>query len=266
MAPNRSFCPVILHESQSFASNCSLDEACVCANSSLVRELVNVTLDGLACYACEVPRPPACTEAYDQCTPEACECANPLTHKKFEATTVDGSRCHYCEPINGPGFRLGGNEIAMGALAILATTVIWQLWSKKSTGGRGSLRLSRRQGDRSKAIRVQEEPLRFYEEVLFALGDTFDMLVDGVCELLGYGWSLVRAVLSALGSAGAWVLDSLDHAAGSSWACVQSTAAYLCCRRSKVEDDAQIRSRGKTQASAARGTPARKTCSSNSSS
>lgn len=29
---------------------------------------------------------------------------------------------------------------------------------------RGSLRLSRRQGDRNRAIRVQQEPLRFYEE------------------------------------------------------------------------------------------------------
>ena len=37
-------------------------------------------MEGLGCYACVPRRPPACTEAHDQCTPEACECGNSRTH------------------------------------------------------------------------------------------------------------------------------------------------------------------------------------------
>eukprot|EP00434_Breviolum_minutum_P010354 symbB.v1.2.009136.t1/scaffold577.1/size258142/11 len=66
-------------------------ENCTCQNSSFVRELVNVSLDGHPCYACEAPRLPACTEATDQCTPEACACANSRTHVKYNASTTDGS-------------------------------------------------------------------------------------------------------------------------------------------------------------------------------
>jgi len=67
--------------------------------------------------------------------------------------------------------------------------VIWHFGRKPT---RGSLRLSRRQGDRNRAIRVQQEPLRFYEEVLLTIGDVFDFLVDGVCELLGMAWKVLK--------------------------------------------------------------------------
>ncbi|CAK9015267.1 unnamed protein product [Durusdinium trenchii] len=90
---------------------CSYDE-CRCANASHVRELVNVSLDGQPCYACEPPRLPACTEATDQCTPEACACANSRTHVKYNASTVDGSPCFYCEPIGGY-WSFGRNEMAL---------------------------------------------------------------------------------------------------------------------------------------------------------
>eukprot|EP00438_Fugacium_kawagutii_P034207 Skav233205 [mRNA] locus=scaffold24:519841:521931:- [translate_table: standard] len=75
---------------------CAVNEDCICSNSSHLRELVNVTVEGFGCYACESRRPPACTEAHDQCTPEACECGNSRTHVKHSATTVDGSPCFYC--------------------------------------------------------------------------------------------------------------------------------------------------------------------------
>eukprot|EP00435_Cladocopium_sp_Y103_P036527 s331_g9.t1 len=165
---------------------CAVNEDCICANSSHLRELVNVTVDGLGCYACEPLRPPACTEAHDQCTPEACECGNSRTHIKHSATTVDGSPCFYCEAISGVG--LGRPELLMSATGILLL-VIWHFGRKPT---RGSLRLSRRQGDRNRAIRVQQEPLRFYEEVLLTIGDVFDFLVDGVCELLGMAWKVLK--------------------------------------------------------------------------
>ncbi|CAK0875512.1 unnamed protein product, partial [Prorocentrum cordatum] len=70
---------------------CLQDDECTCEDPSHVREMVNVTVDGLACYACEPKRPPVCTEAADQCTPEACECADPGQYTKQDATTVDGT-------------------------------------------------------------------------------------------------------------------------------------------------------------------------------
>ncbi|CAK9004206.1 unnamed protein product, partial [Durusdinium trenchii] len=179
---NQRHCPV----KDGFSILCAVDEDCTCANSSHLRELVNVTVDGLACYACEPRRPPACTEAHDQGTPEECECGNSRTHVKHAATTVDGSPCFYCEPIGG-GF---GQPIILPLSGVLLL-VIWHFGRKPV---RGSLRLSRRQGDRSRAIRVQQEPLKFYEEVLLTIGDAFDFLVDAACELLGMAWQLLKKV------------------------------------------------------------------------
>jgi len=75
------------------------------------------------------------------------------------------------------------------SLTAVLLLVIWHFGRKPA---RGSLRLSRRQGDRNRAIRVQQEPLRFYEEVLLTIGDMFDFLVDGACELLGMAWQLLK--------------------------------------------------------------------------
>ncbi len=54
---------------------------------------------------------------------------------------------------------------------MISSLHVFQLWkfASQCSGpprkpARGSLRLSRRQGDRNRAIRVQQEPLRFYEE------------------------------------------------------------------------------------------------------
>eukprot|EP00913_Durusdinium_trenchii_P013595 g12765.t1 len=177
---NQRHCPV----KDGFSILCAVDEDCTCANSSHLRELVNVTVDGLACYACEPRRPPACTE---------CECGNSRTHVKHAATTVDGSPCFYCEPIGG-GF---GQPIILPLSGVLLL-VIWHFGrtkgAEKAKPVRGSLRLSRRQGDRSRAIRVQQEPLKFYEEVLLTIGDAFDFLVDAACELLGMAWQLLKKV------------------------------------------------------------------------
>eukprot|EP00440_Ansanella_granifera_P023520 gb/GFBE01025541.1/.p1 GENE.gb/GFBE01025541.1/~~gb/GFBE01025541.1/.p1 ORF type:complete len:558 (+),score=100.61 gb/GFBE01025541.1/:1-1674(+) len=230
MPANRTLCPANLDSHGDVAATCVVDESCTCANASHVRELVNVTFDGLACYACEPRRPPACTEASDQCTPEACECANPVTHTKHAATTVDGSPCHYCEPINGVGNSLGRPEVMMVVL-VFVLLLLWQFMGRKpAPGGRGSLRLSRRQGDRNKAIRVHQEPLRFYEEILLTLGDAFDILVDGACELLGAAWSLIRRVFALLSSAMAWMLEVADSILGRSCAflrsCAQASMAF----------------------------------------
>ncbi|CAE7520825.1 ANKRD50 [Symbiodinium natans] len=103
-------CPAPLESAlDSLGTSCTFDEACVCANSSHVKELVNVSIEGQACYACEPERLPACTEASDQCTPETCECGNSLTHVRHNATTVDGVLCFYCEPRDG-AWRFGRNE------------------------------------------------------------------------------------------------------------------------------------------------------------
>mmetsp|Transcript_52109 Transcript_52109/g.97481 ORF Transcript_52109/g.97481 Transcript_52109/m.97481 type:complete len:549 (+) Transcript_52109:62-1708(+) len=194
MPRNQTLCPV---SDESIAEVlCAVDEDCVCANSSHIRELANVTVDGLACYACEPRRPPACTEAHDQCTPEACECGNPLTHVKRDATTVDGSPCHYCEPIGGVS-GLGRPEFFM-VLMVVSLVVMWQFLGRKPVSGRSSLRLSRRQGDRSRAIRVQQEPLRFYEEAIFMVGDSFDFLVDGAWEILNIAWQLLQRIMCCL--------------------------------------------------------------------
>ncbi|CAE7462844.1 unnamed protein product [Symbiodinium pilosum] len=197
MPRNQTFCPI---SDENLAEVlCAVDEDCVCANSSHIRELANVTVDGLACYACEPRRPPACTEANDQCTPEACECGNPLTHVKRDATTVDGSPCHYCEPIGGMG-SIGRPEFFI-VVMLLALVVMWQLLGRKPVPGKSSLRLSRRQGDRNRAIKVQQEPLRFYEEVLFMIGDFFDFLVDGAWEILAMAWNLLQRIAACLSSA-----------------------------------------------------------------
>jgi len=197
MPRNQTFCPI--SDETLGEVLCAVDEACVCANSSHIRELANVTVDGLACYACEPRRPPACTEANDQCTPEACECGNPLTHVKRDATTVDGSPCHYCEPIGGMA-GIGRPEFFM-VVMVLALIVMWQLLGRKPVSGKSSLRLSRRQGDRNRAIRVQQEPLRFYEEVIFMVGDFFDFVVDGAWELFRVAWGLLQRLAAFLSSA-----------------------------------------------------------------
>ncbi|CAK9102505.1 Ankyrin repeat domain-containing protein 50 [Durusdinium trenchii] len=166
---------------------CSYDE-CRCANASHVRELVNVSLDGQPCYACEPPRLPACTEATDQCTPEACACANSRTHVKYNASTVDGSPCFYCEPIGGY-WSFGRNEMALVLLALLLVA-LWRSGQRRRVrDGRsaGSLRLPRRSAEnQQKAIRVSQEPLRFYEQVLQVIEDVIDTLIDGACELVSW--------------------------------------------------------------------------------
>eukprot|EP00442_Polarella_glacialis_P036529 CAMPEP_0115115520 /NCGR_PEP_ID=MMETSP0227-20121206/42740_1 /TAXON_ID=89957 /ORGANISM="Polarella glacialis, Strain CCMP 1383" /LENGTH=378 /DNA_ID=CAMNT_0002516205 /DNA_START=99 /DNA_END=1233 /DNA_ORIENTATION=+ len=232
--------------------SCVANENCVCANSSHIRELVNVTVDGRACYACETRRPPACTEASDQCTPEACECANPWTHVKQHASTVDGTPCNYCEPIGGAGYSFGQTEMMVAATCILAVAV-WQFAGRKPAAGarvNGSLRMARRQGDRSRAIRIQQEPLRWYEEVLLTLGDAFDVLVDGTCELLGAAWSLVCSICSLISSAIAWVVDLLDRSLGSSCAALRSLAdgVRAACVKAVVFVSSPMRSRPKPAA------------------
>eukprot|EP00930_Biecheleria_cincta_P068551 TRINITY_DN5605_c0_g1_i1.p1 TRINITY_DN5605_c0_g1~~TRINITY_DN5605_c0_g1_i1.p1 ORF type:complete len:558 (-),score=135.34 TRINITY_DN5605_c0_g1_i1:68-1741(-) len=222
---NLTYCPVNLDDQHSsFEIKCALDEDCTCASVSLVRELVNVTIDGLSCYACEPRRPPACTEAQDQCTPEFCECANAWTHVKQSATTVDGSTCYYCEPVDGYS-RFGRSELLTAAAAVFLVVLIWQVVGRKQVSvGRGSLRLSRRQGDRSRAIRVHQEPLRFHEEVLLTLGDAFDTLVDWACELLGGVWSLLQGAITCIGSLGGLLLELVDWALGSSCSLAQAAS------------------------------------------
>eukprot|EP00971_Amphidinium_carterae_P261668 5191183-Amphidinium_carterae.1 len=67
-----------------------LRQDCICANStSHTRELVNVSLEGVGCYACELTRTPACTEAADQCTPEPCECGDPNLVKRLHLLGTD---------------------------------------------------------------------------------------------------------------------------------------------------------------------------------
>ncbi|CAE7476590.1 ANKRD50 [Symbiodinium necroappetens] len=188
MAGKGRCCPVTLDSaSDSSGTTCTFDEACVCANSSHVRELVNVSLEGQPCYACEPERLPACTEASDQCTPEACECGNSMTHVRQNATTVDGALCFYCEPRNG-SWQFGRNEAIVVGILILML-VLWISGRRHATSARSTLRLPRRQGDRHRAIRVQQEPLRFYEEILLTVGDAFDALVDGAWSLVAWTWT-----------------------------------------------------------------------------
>lgn len=188
---------------------CVHDEACTCAEPSYVRELVNVTLEGLACYACEPRRPPACTEAQDQCTPEACECADPSTHVKQAATTVDGTPCHYCESVHGLGGGLGLQELAIVAMVVSLVLACQFLGRRPQPGGpKGSLRLARRQGGRTWAIRVQQEPLRFHEEVLLSIWKTFDALVDGLWEVLTTAWSMLGSACGYLATSAASAWDA----------------------------------------------------------
>mmetsp|Transcript_19149 Transcript_19149/g.45121 ORF Transcript_19149/g.45121 Transcript_19149/m.45121 type:complete len:216 (-) Transcript_19149:150-797(-) len=194
-------CPAITFSSKSktwdtSALPCESDETCACADPSFVREMVNVTVDGLACYACEPRRPPACTEAMDQCTPEACECADPTTHVKHSAATMDGSPCHFCEPINGYSAGFGMSELMIVVMLALLVLTCHFMGRRQPRGARGSLRLARRKGDRTRAIRVQQEPLCIYEEVLLTLGDALDMVVDGACDLVS---AAVSSVASTLG-------------------------------------------------------------------
>jgi len=180
---------------------CVPDDRCVCADSSFVRELVNVTLEGLSCYACEPRRPPACTEDTDQCTPEACECADSSTHVKQAATTTSGTMCHFCEPIGGVGARFGLSEAAI--IAMLVSLVFICQWGGKKTSsgiGKGNLRLSRRQGDRSRAIKVHQESAGFLEECCFIVGDVFDALIAGSCELIGCIWNSLCFICGAVAS------------------------------------------------------------------
>mmetsp|Transcript_6615 Transcript_6615/g.15248 ORF Transcript_6615/g.15248 Transcript_6615/m.15248 type:complete len:193 (-) Transcript_6615:121-699(-) len=181
------YCPVTGDVADADGTACSFDEGCVCSNSSHVRELVNVSVDGLACYACEPERLPACTEASDQCTPEECECGNSLTHVRFNATTVDGSLCFYCEPREG--IRSFGRTEAMVVGGILLVLLLWFSGRRHANSARSTLRLSRRQGDRHRAIRVQQEPLRFYEEILLTIGDVFDAVIDGAVALVSLPFS-----------------------------------------------------------------------------
>lgn len=122
-----------------------------------------------------------------------------MTHVKRDATTVDGSPCHYCEPIGGMA-SIGRPEFFM-VLMVLALIAMWQLLGRKPVSGKSSLRLSRRQGDRNRAIRVQQEPLRFYEEVMFMVGDFFDFVVDGAWELFRVAWGLLQRLAAFLSSA-----------------------------------------------------------------
>mmetsp|Transcript_6048 Transcript_6048/g.12614 ORF Transcript_6048/g.12614 Transcript_6048/m.12614 type:complete len:188 (+) Transcript_6048:43-606(+) len=168
---------------------CSFED-CTCSNSSHVRELVNVSLDGRPCFACEPQRLPACTEVYDQCTPEACACANSRTHVKYNASTVDGSLCFYCEPVAGT-FTFGRTEVLMAVLLVFLLA-LWRS-GRQPCRLKATLRLPRRSGDQHRAIRVSQqpsEPLRFYEEVIQVVGDAFDAIVDGACEL--FSWPFRR--------------------------------------------------------------------------
>lgn len=227
------------------ASECVVNASCQCANSSLVRELVNVTFDGLGCYACEPHRPAACTEASDQCTPEACECANPYTHVKLFATTVDGTPCHYCEPIGGVYRGFGSSEL-MIAVTVISILIIWQLLCRKPAPGArsGNLRLARRQGDRSRAIRIHHEPLKWYEEIFYTFGDIFDAVVDAFLEILGGAWAIVCYVASLAAFAVGWLLNLVDVSLGSTFSllkqafesCLQAVvyaASCSCCTRQR---------------------------------
>lgn len=186
---------------------CVQNESCVCANASHARELVNVTLEGIGCFACEPKRLPACTEALDQCTPESCACADPTTHVRHAATTVDGTPCHYCEPLHGATYAFGMSEF-MIAVMLVSGVLIFNFLARKSppTGTtKGGLRLARRQGDCNRAIRVHQEPLTWYEEILAFLTDMFDALVDGACEGASALWALLRALFSGAYSVVAYV-------------------------------------------------------------
>lgn len=205
-------CPLLLfndsNATKDRGSPCVLDETCLCVDP-YVREMVNVTIEGLGCYACEPQRPTACTEAADQCTPEACECSNPATYVKRAATTIEGTPCHYCEPLNGIGGGVGMSEVTIAAV-VIGLVVLCHFLGRKpavAVAGRGSLRLARRQGDRSRAIRVHQEPLRFHEEALYMVGDAFDAVLDGAWELLGAAYFLVRSVFVLMASSLAGITD-----------------------------------------------------------
>eukprot|EP00929_Paragymnodinium_shiwhaense_P035291 TRINITY_DN19070_c0_g1_i4.p1 TRINITY_DN19070_c0_g1~~TRINITY_DN19070_c0_g1_i4.p1 ORF type:complete len:310 (+),score=41.53 TRINITY_DN19070_c0_g1_i4:38-967(+) len=213
---------------------CVLDEDCVCADSSLVRELVNVTLDGTGCYACEVQRPPACTEAPDQCTPEACECANSQTHSKHSTATVDGIHCHYCEPIAGLSGGIGMPEFMIVAMVAVVFLVYHILTRKPPAGslGRGSrngLRLARRQGDRSSAIRVKQEPLSWPDEVLNLVADTLDALLDWLYEIICGVWYAISSFCSLLWSATLWILRGTEQLLLGIADCLTWSSVSSCC-------------------------------------
>jgi len=232
---------------------CVKDETCLCSDPTHVRELVNVTLDGLGCYACEPKRLPACTEAQDQCTPEVCECADPLTHVKHSATTVDGTPCHFCEPLNGIRTGLGMSELMIAAM-VTSIVIVFHFLSRKPSAvssRAGNLRLSRRRGDQSRAIRVQQEALSWYEEVLVTLADTFDALGEGVCDIASGIWYLVSGAVSMLCSGAVEVLCMMENGAhgvsdfvrrGAQAACTAVVNALSCGRR---DDDAAARRKAK---------------------
>mmetsp|Transcript_85725 Transcript_85725/g.239650 ORF Transcript_85725/g.239650 Transcript_85725/m.239650 type:complete len:663 (-) Transcript_85725:137-2125(-) len=185
----------------SVGTPCVFDETCICANRSLVRELVNVTLEGVGCYACEPQRLPACTEAQDQCTPEACDCADPSTHAKHSAVTADGTPCHYCEPFNGYGGSVGMSELMMVIMIVSIVLTIHFVTRRPPPGGnRNGLRLARRQGDRGRAIRVHQEKLSWTEEIIGTLADAFDALGEGVCDLISGLWCAVRLLFGTVAS------------------------------------------------------------------
>mmetsp|Transcript_96798 Transcript_96798/g.172204 ORF Transcript_96798/g.172204 Transcript_96798/m.172204 type:complete len:503 (-) Transcript_96798:183-1691(-) len=257
MPETKRYCPVFQDDIQNTA--CVVDEGCRCANSSHARELVNVTLDGKGCYACEPRRPAACTEASDQCTPEFCECANPYTHAKHSASTIDGSPCHYCETIGGNSV-LARLDVMITILVVMAL-LIWQVFFRKlppPSARSGSLRLSRRQGDRSRAIRIRQEPATWYEEILMTLGSTFDLLVDGACELLGMMWSIICGGFSLVGDAVAlgfdlimWLLESVADAASS----IRSAVSQIFLRPQPPKQKAPATAKAKSVASPVKAAP-----------
>lgn len=219
-ARRRTFCPEAKHLSAHGGSiACVRDPECVCPNASMVREMVNVTVDGHGCYACEARRLPACTEAVDQCTPEECDCADLRTHSKHTAATIDGSRCYYCEPINGLSRSLGMQELALVTL-LVCLAVLCHMAGRRNPPGpaRGNLRMARRGGDRSRAIRVHHESEGWMVASYYVCVDTLGFVAELAQEPLRLLWA-------AAGAAGAWC----HSGAGSLWGAGAGVTA-LCGR------------------------------------
>eukprot|EP00419_Tripos_fusus_P005194 CAMPEP_0172677142 /NCGR_PEP_ID=MMETSP1074-20121228/14471_1 /TAXON_ID=2916 /ORGANISM="Ceratium fusus, Strain PA161109" /LENGTH=372 /DNA_ID=CAMNT_0013494927 /DNA_START=347 /DNA_END=1461 /DNA_ORIENTATION=+ len=111
-------------------------------------------------------------------------------------------------------------------MTMLVSLVFLCQWGGKKTSpgqGRGNLRLSRRQGDRNRAIKVHQESVSFLEECIFLVGDVFDAFVAGICELAGHLWNLFSFVCGA----GASLSTRMSTFAGTSSSKVY--AAFFHC-------------------------------------
>mmetsp|Transcript_28199 Transcript_28199/g.65191 ORF Transcript_28199/g.65191 Transcript_28199/m.65191 type:complete len:433 (+) Transcript_28199:30-1328(+) len=192
----QNLCP---DESATENVDCIEDEDCICANStSHTRELVNVSLEGVGCYACELTRTPACTEAADQCTPEPCECGDPNLVKR-SATTVDGAPCKYCENPNAAASWPGSSEVTIAALMVLAAVTFHFFLRRPAGGVRSSVRLARRGANRNKVIRVREEQLSLWQQFILLLYDAWDSIrftVECVCSAAACVWTFLASTCS----------------------------------------------------------------------